>query len=73
MSIVKTRINVSVSKDVRRAVARLALRDSVPEATKAAELIRHGLQFEEDEIWDAIATVRDTPNAKFFSHKRAWA
>ena len=73
MPIIKTRINISVSKDVRRALTRLAKRDAMPPATKAAQLIEHALQFEEDEVWEVIASGRDQRAAKFLSHKRAWA
>ncbi len=68
----KTRINVSIPREARRALERLAKRDEMPEATKAAELLMRALEIEEDEVWDAIAGSRDRPGAKFFSHDRAW-
>lgn len=73
MPTVKKRINVSVSKDTELAIERLARRDNVPDATKAADLIHLALEIEEDEVLDAVAQTRDTKNAKFVSHKKAWA
>ncbi|MBI2053372.1 MAG: hypothetical protein HYT41_01335 [Candidatus Sungbacteria bacterium] len=69
----KTRINISVSHDVKRALARLAKRDEVPEATKAAELLLRALELDEDDVWDAVARTRDRKGARFVSHDRAWA
>lgn len=69
----KTRINISIPQDVRRALERLAKRDEMPEATKAAELIRHALECEEDEVWDSVARSRDRRGARFVSHDRVWA
>jgi len=54
-------------------LAKLAKRDQVPQATKAAELIRIGVEIEEDEIFDIIASERDKKSVKFVSHKKAWA
>ena len=68
----KTRINISIPRAMRRVIERLARRDEMPEATKAAELIRHALECEEDEVWDVIARTRDRRGAKFVSHDRAW-
>ena len=54
-------------------LAKLAKRDQVPQATKAAELIRIGVEIEEDELFDIIASERDKKSVKFVSHKKAWA
>jgi len=69
----KTRINVSIPRATRRSIELLARRDEMPEATKAAELIRHALECEEDEVWDAAAAKRDRKGARFVSHQKAWA
>ena len=44
-------------------------RDEVPQATKAAELIRLALETEEDQVFDLIASKRDTEKVKFVSIK----
>ena len=73
MPTIKRRVNISISKPIEEALGKLARRDQVPEATKAAELLQLAIESEEDQIWDAIASARDTKKAKFVSHKKAWA
>ena len=41
-------------------------RDDVPQATKAAELIRIAMELEEDQVFDAIVSKRDTENVNLF-------
>ncbi len=69
----KKRINISLSPDLKRTLNKVALRDQMPEATKAARLIELALELEEDTVFDGIASNRDTKKAGFFSHKKAWA
>ena len=66
-------MNISLSAPLESILARLAKRDQVPQATKAAELIRIGVEIEEDEYFDTIASERDKEKVKFVSHKKAWA
>ena len=72
MPTTKARINVTLSPDVERALSRIAARDAVPAATKAAHLIRLALEIEEDEVLDVLARRRDTAKARFVPHRRAW-
>lgn len=72
MATTKTRINVSISSDVERALIALAKRDQVPHATKAAELLRQALEIEEDQVFDRVAAGRDSVSSKFLSHKAVW-
>ncbi|KKT82028.1 MAG: hypothetical protein A3B99_02235 [Candidatus Yanofskybacteria bacterium RIFCSPHIGHO2_02_FULL_44_12b] len=72
MSTTKTRINISLSDEIRRALASLAHRDHIPEATKAARLLEVALEVEEDQIWNRLAEKRDTNKASYSSHKKAW-
>ncbi|MEK7067138.1 MAG: hypothetical protein AAB949_02060 [Patescibacteria group bacterium] len=72
MPITKTRLNISLPDDVRNALSRLARRDQVPQATKAARLLETALELEEDQVWDAIAKQRDIKNARYLSHDKAW-
>lgn len=72
MPTTKQRINISVSDETKQALAKLARRDRMPEATKAARLIETALEIEEDAIWNSIAARRDEKGAKFLSHKKAW-
>lgn len=57
---------------MREALAKLARRDRIPQATKATRLLEAALEVEEDQIWDAIAQTRDLKGARYLSHKKAW-
>lgn len=72
MPTTKHRLNISLPQHLDRALASLAERDDVPRATKAAELLEHALEIEEDEVWNAVAEKRDTRKARFVSSKKAW-
>lgn len=72
MPTIKARINISLSEEIEDTLVKSALRDKIPTATKAARLLESALEIEEDQVWDAMAQKRDTPNAKFLSHDKAW-
>jgi hypothetical protein len=73
MATSKKRINISLPDDIDEALKELAERDNVPQATKAIHLIKIALEIDEDEVWNALASKRDTKGAKFVSHNDAWA
>lgn len=73
MTTVKKRINLSIGGDVEKMFAILAKRDSVPQATKATELLRIALELEEDQVWATVAGKRDKKGARFVSHQKVWA
>ena len=73
MPTLKQRINISIPSDIREALGKLAERDRMPEATKAARLIELALEIEEDSIWNSLAEKRDIKGAKYISHKKTWA
>jgi hypothetical protein len=73
MPTAKKRINITLSEDIERALVKAARRDMVPEATKAAALLRVALEIEEDELWEDIAQKRDKKGTRFVSHTQAWA
>ena len=73
MPTTKKRVNISLSLPIENILSKLAKRDDVPQATKAMELIRIAIEIEEDQIFDAIASKRDTEKVKFISHKKVWA
>ena len=72
MATTKKRINITLPPAEEEAISRLAKRDQVPEATKAAELLRRALEIEEDEVWDRIASERLKTSKKMLSHKEVW-
>ncbi|MBI4034746.1 hypothetical protein HY380_02500 [Candidatus Saccharibacteria bacterium] len=65
MSTAKTRINISLPDDVRRALDGLAKRDKMPTATKAERLLEIALEIEEDQAWEQIASQRDKQDGGF--------
>ena len=73
MATIKKRINISVSKDIERALTRLALRDAVPQATKATHLLVQAIELEEDVVWDALARKREQNGGRYLSHREAWS
>ena len=72
MPTTKKRINISISKDLNEALSSVARRDGVPEATKAAELLRLGLEIDEDILLERIASERYKTAKKFLTHKAVW-
>lgn len=72
MATLKKRVNISIPKSAEDALKRLAKRDQVPQATKAAELFRYALELEEDRVFDRIAAGRDSSGSKLLSHKEVW-
>ena len=68
----KKRINVSLTKKLYVLLQGIALRDEMPVASKAADLIEKALEDEEDVYLSKRAEERDTPDAKFISHEEAW-
>ena len=68
----KRRINISLAPEIERALSKIAERDQMPEATKAARLIEVALEIEEDSVWENIAKIREAKGARFLSHKKAW-
>ena len=68
----KTRLNISLSSDLRQALIKLAQRDQIPQATKAVRLLESALELEEDQIWNKIALNRDSKAARFIPHDKAW-
>ncbi len=72
MPTIKKRINITLSPEIEGMLSDIARRDNVPEATKAASLLEIALEIEEDEAWEKMARKRDTKNARFVSHEKAW-
>lgn len=73
MATKKKRINISLPPDIENILKMVAKRDNMPQATKAVYLIKLAIDLDEDDVLNALAEARDTKNAKFFSHKKAWS
>ena len=72
MPTIKSRINISLPDEVKEMLCKLAKRDRIPEATKAARLLEFALEIEEDSVWNAIASKRDAKKVHYISHSKAW-
>ena len=71
MTTLKKRINITLPKEVDKALSALAKRDQVPQATKALHLVETALELEEDYALSKIVEERDKKGAKFVSHNRS--
>ena len=72
MPTTKRRVNISLPRELDEALSIAAKRDGVPEATKAAELLRLGLEIDEDILLERIASERYRTSKRFLSHKAVW-
>ena len=72
MSTPKKRIYISVSDAVESAVASLAKRDDVPQATKVTELLELALELEEDTYFSQVVKNRLTKKVVWQSHTEVW-
>jgi hypothetical protein len=72
MGTAKSRINISLSDDVKKALINISKRDQMPAATKAVRLMEIGMEVEEDDIWEKIASGRDHKDSTFRSHTEAF-
>ncbi len=58
---------------MEKVIRESAKRDAVPEATKAAELLKIALEIEEDAVFGILLADRlKTPETKYMSHTSAW-
>lgn len=69
----KKRLNVTLKNDTALFLKRIAVRDDVPAATKAAELLEKALMIEEEEYFAAIADRRARKKAGWMSHEEFWS
>lgn len=69
----KKRINVTLPDHLAVFLEKIAVRDDVPQATKAAELLERAMEIEEDAYFSAKATSRDVADAKFIAHNTFWS
>ena len=72
MATTKTRINITLPQDLQEILIKLAKRDRIPRATKATKLLEIALELEEDRVWDALASERDSNHARYVHHRKAW-
>lgn len=82
MSTTKKRLNITLGSELEKAIEKVAKRDKVPTATKAAELLEMAILAEEDIAWDILAKDREKESkeskktkgsSKFIRHDKAWS
>ncbi|TSD00498.1 MAG: hypothetical protein Greene101449_108 [Candidatus Peregrinibacteria bacterium Greene1014_49] len=73
MATLKKRLNITLPKEARVYLKKLAIKDQVPEATKAAELLQMALEIEEDAYFAHVAEERLKKGGKFISHEEFWS
>lgn len=72
MATTKKRLNITLGSELEDAITKVAKRDNVPTATKAAELLEIALLIEEDMAWDILAKDREKEKGEFITHDKAW-
>ncbi len=69
----KRRLNISLPDRLSVFLKQIALRDDVPEATKARDLIERALELEEDAYFSTLADQMDARTKKWISHEAFWS
>ena len=72
MSTTKSRLNISLTDDTKKALLNISKRDQMPAATKAVRLMESGMEVEEDDLWDKIAANRENKNSAFYTHSEVF-
>ena len=72
MVTLKRRINITTEPEVEFVLKRIARRDRVPMATKAAELIAVALELEEDIVLASLAAKRAASKTRLIPHGSVW-
>lgn len=71
MPTTKKRLNITLSRDLDRAVSLGARARNIPEATLVAELVRSALELEEDIALGELVRPRQK-GGRYISHEKAW-
>lgn len=72
MATTKRRLNITLSPEAEKLIARIAKRDRVPEATKISELLNVSLMLEEDNAFSLLAERRLKEKGKKLTHAEVW-
>jgi hypothetical protein len=68
----KNRLNLSLPADMETLLKAYAELDGVPVATKAVELLKQALEWQEDRYFDKVATSRKSKDEKLLTHDEVW-
>lgn len=69
----KKRINISIPRETAIFLKKLSIRDDVPQATKAAQLLEKALEMEEDEYFATHADSRAAKSRGWMTHRTFWS
>ena len=69
----KKRLNITLSKELAIFLKSIALRDDVPQAAKAVELLEKALELEEDDYFNRLAEEREKAGGRFIHHDTFWS
>ncbi|HLD64323.1 MAG TPA: hypothetical protein VI913_05505 [Candidatus Peribacteraceae bacterium] len=69
----KKRLNITLSKELAIFLKSIALRDDVPQAAKAVELLEKALELEEDDYFNRLAEEREKAGGRFIPHDTFWS
>ena len=73
MPTLKKRVNISLSDELDKVLSLLAKRDRVPQATKAADLLKIAVELEEDLTLEKLVNKRVKNKGRFLSHDEVWS
>ncbi len=68
----KQRLNITLPKDIAIFLKKISLRDEVPQATKAVQLIEQAMELAEDEYFLKIAEERVKNSKGYISSEEFW-
>ncbi|MEI8230625.1 MAG: hypothetical protein WCG83_05850 [Candidatus Peregrinibacteria bacterium] len=69
----KRRLNITLNKDTALYLKQISIRDDIPEATKAAEMVEMAMAFEEDAFFSKRAEAIDKKTKRWISHEKFWS
>ncbi len=69
----KRRLNITLSKQLSVFLHQISLRDDVPEATKARELLERALELEEDAYFSTEVARREKKTRRWVGHDAFWS
>jgi len=72
MPTTKKRLNITLPDHMALFLQQIAVRDDMPQARKAVQLLEQALALEEDAYFDRVAQEREEKGGEFLSHETFW-
>lgn len=73
MPTTKTRLSLTLPADLAVFLKKISLRDAMPQAAKAVELLEKAWEIEEDAYFGKLADTLHQVDKGFVSHKKFWS